>query len=66
MPRSPFRLATDADRRDVDCQLFSRIFGPHCDALNHPWCLARGSAGAEACKFRKPKKCDVPKIIKPM
>ncbi len=57
MPRVKFRLAAGGDQADVDCVCFSREPGkaPDCTALNHPWCLAAGSAGPEACKFRKPK-----------
>lgn len=55
MPRVRFRLATDGDRRDVECAEFRRTPGgaPECAVLNHPWCLAQGTGGPEACKFRR-------------
>lgn len=55
MPRVRFRLATDGDRRDVECTEFRRTPGgtPECAVLNHPWCLAQGTGGPEACKFRR-------------
>lgn len=58
MPIVRFRLATGGDKRDVECAEFRRTPGgtPECAVLNHPWCLAQGTGGPEACKFRrKPK-----------
>ena len=57
MPRIKFRLASDAEGRSVDCKSFRRLPGGSavCDILNHPWCVARGSAGPEGCSFRQPR-----------
>ena len=57
VPRIKFRLASDADGRSVDCKSFRRLPGGSavCDILNHPWCVARGSAGPEGCSFRQPR-----------
>ena len=57
MPRIKFRMAADGDQADVNCVCFRHEPGkaPDCSALTHPWCLAAGSGGPEACKFRKEK-----------
>ena len=53
MPRAQFRLASDADTRDVDCISFVRDDHgrPMCTALKHPYCLA---CGAKPCAFCVP------------
>lgn len=60
MPRLKFRMAGNADHTDVDCQFFARPPGraPSCEVLNHPWCLAAGSKGPSACKFRMAKEAE--------
>ena len=58
MPRKKYEPAPDADRREVDCKLFSRSGGvPRCCALTHPWCCADGNT-PEACSFRAPREAD--------
>ena len=57
MPRVKFRLAAGNENADVPCAFYQHEPGkaPDCSALTHPWCLAPGSGGPEACKFRKEK-----------
>ena len=50
LPRIKFKLASDADTRDIDCFAFERDCQgrPTCAALTHPYCL---QAGAKPCSF---------------
>ena len=54
MSRDNFKLAADADRRDIDCFAFERDAQgrPMCIALKHPYCLA---ADAKPCSFQTPR-----------
>ena len=54
LPRVKFRLASDVDKRDVDCFAFDRDGQgrPMCTALNHPYCL---QVGAKPCSFCIPR-----------